>query len=76
MTTWSILANDHATGSDHMVMEWEVAADRQEEADQKSVVGWNLAAMTEKEVGAAEKLWTELAKERAHLHAECTEDEV
>jgi len=32
--------------------------------------------MTEKEVGAAEKLWTELAKERAHLHAECTEDEV
>jgi len=39
MTTWSILANDHATGSDHMVMEWEVAADRQEEADQKSVVG-------------------------------------
>jgi len=35
-----------------------------------------LAAMTEKEVEAAGKLWAELAKERAQLDAECTVDEV
>jgi hypothetical protein len=32
--------------------------------------------MTEKDAEGAEKLWTELVKERAHLDAECTEDEV
>jgi len=32
--------------------------------------------MTEKDLEAAEKLWREFAKERAHLDAECTEDEV
>jgi len=32
--------------------------------------------MTEKDREAAEKLWTALARERAHLDAECTEDEV
>jgi len=52
-----------------------VEVDRQEEADHERVVGWNLAAMTEKDAEAAEKLWTELARERAHLDAECTEDE-
>jgi hypothetical protein len=76
MTKWSILADDHATGSDHEVIEWEVEVDRQEEADHATVVGWNLAAMTEKDAEAAEKLWTELAMERAHQDAECTEDEV
>jgi hypothetical protein len=28
ITMWSILVNDHATGSDHEVIEWEVEADR------------------------------------------------
>jgi len=32
--------------------------------------------MTEEDEEAAEVLWTELAKERAHLDAECTADEV
>jgi len=39
ITKWFILANDHATGSDHEVIEWEVEADRQEEADHERVVG-------------------------------------
>jgi len=77
ITKWSILADDdHATGSDHEVIEWEVEVDRQEEAGHERVVGWNLAAMTEEDAKAAEKLWMELAKERAHLDAECTADEV
>ena len=62
---WTILADDHATGSDQEVVVCEVAADRQEEADHERVVGWNLAAMTEKDVEAAEKLWREFARERA-----------
>jgi len=53
-----------------------VDADRQEEGDNEREVWWNLAAMTEEDAEAAEKLWTELAKERAHLDAECTADEV
>jgi hypothetical protein len=73
---WTILADDHATGSDHEVIEWEVEADGQEEADHERVVGWNLAGMTEEDLEAAEELWRELAKERAHLGAECTADEV
>jgi len=73
---WTILADDHATGSDHEVIEWEVGIDRQEEADHERVVGWNLAAITEKEVEAAGKPWAELAKERAQSDAECTVDEV
>jgi len=76
ITTLSILADDHATGSDHEVIEWQVEADRQEEADHEMVVGWNLAAMTEEDAKATEKLWRELAKERAHLDAECMADEV
>ena len=35
-----------------------------------------MAAMTEKHTKAAEKLWMELAEDRAHPHAECTADEV
>jgi len=38
---WTILADDHATGSDHEVIEWEAVVDRQEEADHEWVVGWN-----------------------------------
>jgi hypothetical protein len=30
---WTILADDHATGSDHEVIEWEMGVYRQEEAD-------------------------------------------
>jgi len=74
--TFFPLADDHATGSDHEVIEWEVEVDRQEEAGHERVVGWNLAAMTEEDAKAAEKLWMELVKERAHLDAECTADEV
>jgi hydrogenase maturation factor HypF (carbamoyltransferase family) len=32
--------------------------------------------MTKEDAKAVEKLWSELAKERAHLDAECTADEV
>jgi hypothetical protein len=76
ITKWSILADNHATGSDHEVIEWEVEVDRQEEAGHERVVGWKLPAMTEEDAKAAEKLWMELAKESAHLDAECTADEV
>ena len=70
------LAGDHATGSDHKVIEWEVEVDRQMEADHERVIGWNLLVMMEKDAEAAEKLWTKLGKERAHLDTECTKDEV
>jgi len=76
ITKWSILADDHTSGSVYEVIEWEVQPDRPEEADHERVVGCQLAAIMEKDVEAAEKLWMELAKERAHLHAECTADEV
>lgn len=69
-------AEDHATGFHHEVMELEVAAEMEDEAEHERLVGRNLAAMTDKTVENAEKLWTEPAKERAHLHAECTEDKV
>jgi hypothetical protein len=72
----TMLADDHATGSDHEVIEWEVGVDRQMEAYHERVVGWNLVAMTEKDAEAAKKLGRELAKVRAQLDAECTEDEV
>jgi hypothetical protein len=39
---------------------------RQEEVGHERVVGWNLAAMTEEDAKAAEKLRMELAKESAH----------
>jgi hypothetical protein len=40
------------------------------------VVGWNFAARTGEAEEAAEKLWAEVVNERAHLDAECTEDEM
>jgi len=73
---WTIVADDHSTGFDHEVLEWEVGVDRKEEADHERVVGLNVAAMPEEDAEAAEKLWMELAKERIQLDAECTEDEV
>jgi hypothetical protein len=76
ITKWSLLADDDpTTGSDHMVIEWEVEVDRQEEAGHERVAGWNLAAMTEEDAKAAEKRWMEVAKGSAHLDAECTADE-
>jgi len=73
---WTILVDDHATGSDDKVMEWKVDPDGQEEADHRRVVVRSSAAMMEKDLEAAEKLWMELVKERADLDGECTEDEV
>jgi hypothetical protein len=76
ITKWCILADNHATGSDHEVTEWEAEVHRQEEVGHETVVGSNIAAMTEEDSKAAERLWMELAKERAHLDTECTADEV
>jgi len=76
ITKWFIPADDHATGSDYEVIQWEVEVDRQEEAGQRRVVWGNLAAMTEEKAKAAEKLWPEDAKGRAHLDEECTADEM
>jgi hypothetical protein len=53
---WIILADDHATVCDHEVRECEVEADRQEQADNERVVRWNLAAMKEEDLEAAEEL--------------------
>ena len=38
---WAILADNHPTGSDHEVIEWELEADTQGEADHERVVRWN-----------------------------------
>jgi len=76
ITKWSILADDHATGSDREVKQRKVAPDRQVEVHHVRVVGWNLPAMTEKEMEAEEKLSMVVAMERAHLDTECTEDKV
>jgi hypothetical protein len=71
---WTILADSRVTVSDHEVAKWEVDVDRQEDADHERVVRWNLEAMTEEDVEAADRLCREVAKESAHLSAECTED--
>lgn len=77
ITKWSILADGHhSTGSHHRGIVWEVELHREEEAGHQSVVGWNLSAMTEEDPETAEMLWEKLAKESAHLSAECTPDEV
>ena len=62
ITQGAVQAHDYTTGSDHEVIEWDVEADRQELADLERVVGWNVAAMTEKDAEADAKLWLELAK--------------
>ena len=56
MRKWSILTDDHTTGSNHEVRKREVEADRQEEAEHERIVQWNLAPMTEEVVEAAEKI--------------------
>jgi hypothetical protein len=53
-----------------------VGVDRQEEVVYQTVVGWNLAAMTEKNMQGAGKLWVELAEERAQLDPGCPVDEM
>jgi len=69
---WLILADDYAAGSDYNLIDWEIETER--EVEYEWVVRWNLATMTGKNVKAAEMIWTEPAKERAYLDAECTED--
>jgi hypothetical protein len=76
ITKWDVLADGHATGTHHQGIEWEVEADRQEEADHERVVRRNFTVMMEEDPEAAGKLWAELAKERDDLDAECTQDEV
>jgi len=76
ITQWTTLGGSHATGSNHEVIEWEFNVDKQEEADHVQVIGWNLAAMSQEDEEAAEKLWRELERERAHLGEECTGDDV
>jgi len=73
---WTTLGGSHAACSDHEVIEWDFNADRQEEADHVQVRGWNLAAMSKGDKEEAEKLWRELARQRAHLGGECTGDDV
>ena len=58
------------------MIEWEFNLHTQEEADRVQVIGWNLAAMSKEDKEAAEKLWGELDRERAHLGEECTGDDV
>jgi hypothetical protein len=75
ITTRSILANDHYTGSNHKDIEWEEDVNRQQQVDHEMVVGLNLPPMRGKDMEVVEKLWMELAKEKDHLEAECTPDE-
>jgi len=73
---WSILADNHATGFDHDVIEWVVEVARQEQGDHEMVIGWTFAAMAEEDTESAEELCMGLTIVRAHLDAECTADEV
>jgi hypothetical protein len=76
ITRWTTLGGSHATGSDQEVIEWEFKVNTQEMADYVQVIGWNLATMSKEDQDAAEKLWRELERERAHLGEECTGDDV
>jgi len=76
ITRWTILDWRHAPGSDHEVIEREFSVDTQDEADHVQVMGWNLAAMSQEDEKAVEKLWNELEGQRARLDEECTGDEV
>jgi hypothetical protein len=71
-----ILNWSKATGSDHEIIEWELEVEMQEEAEGTQVIGWILASMMQEDMKVAEELWRERAKERAHLRAESTWDEV
>lgn len=72
----SILGDDHTTGSNHEAIESKVNVDRQEEVDHARILQWNLAAISMEDMEAAETLLMELAKDKAHLHVECTADKV
>jgi hypothetical protein len=71
-----ILDGSHTTGSDHEIIECELEMEKQEEAGGTQVVGWNQATMSQEDMEVAEELWRERAKQRAHLRAESTGDEV
>ena len=58
------------------MIEWHYNVDKQEEAHLVQVIGWNLAPMSKQDEEAAEKVWKELERERAHLGEECTGDNV
>jgi hypothetical protein len=49
---------------------------RQQEADHESKKLLNLAALTQEDVEAEEKIRMELVKERTHVDAKCTADNV
>jgi len=51
---WMILNGNHAMGSDHDIIEWEVHMEKEEEAGGTQVVGWNLAAMSQEDKEQAE----------------------
>jgi len=76
ITRWNTLDGRPATCSDHELIELEFSIEKQEEADNVQVIGWNLAAMAKEDEEAAEILWKELDGERGHLDQECTGDEV
>jgi hypothetical protein len=64
---WTMLTGNHGTGSGHEIIEWEENMEGQEEAGGTQVVGWNLAAISEKDKVQAEKLPREQCRGRAHL---------
>jgi len=67
ITKWTILNRSHATDSDDEIIEWEVNVDKQEDAEDVRIVGWNLSTMSKEDEEAAVKLWTELDTGRAQL---------
>jgi len=71
-----ILGGSHAPGSDHEIIELELAMEQHEEAGGTQVVGWNSVAMSQDDLEVAEERWRKRAKERAHLGAESTGDKV
>jgi len=46
---WSILDENHATGFDHVIIEWQVYMAEEEGAGGTQVVGWNLAVMSQED---------------------------
>lgn len=73
---WMILDGSHVTGSGHEIIEWEFEMEMQEDAGVTQVTGWNLVAISQEDVKVAEDLWRECGKEREHLGAQSTGDEV
>jgi len=73
---WMILDGSHTTQLDHMIIEWILEMENHDEEGGTEVVRWNLAARSQEDVEVAEQLWRQQAKDRAHLGAESTGDEV